>query len=87
MRDDATTIDNQARTLSCVIERQRHSETFLEDITSKVSSLEFDVSTVRERLLDDEDKIENKAQTLNSVTQRVSQTETFLEDITQRFRP
>ena len=84
MHDVDTAIDNHAWTLNRVIYGQRESETFLEDITSKVSSLEFDVSTVRGRLLDDEDKIENRTQTLNSVTQRVSQTETFLEDINSK---
>ena len=58
--------------------------TFLEDITSKVSMLEFDVTTVRGMLLDDKNKIETQTQTLDSVTQRVAQTETFLEDITSK---
>ena len=84
MSDDKAKIEDQTQILDSVTQRIAQTETFLEDITSKVSMLEFDISNVRGMLLDDENKIENQTQTLDSVTQRVSQTETFLEDITSK---
>ena len=65
-------------------QRVAQTETFVEETTSKVSSLEFDISTVRGMLLDDKNKIEIQTQTLESVTQRLSRTETVLEDITSK---
>ena len=83
MLDDEDKIENKAQTLNSVTQRVSQTETFLEDINSKVSTLKYDVSVFR-MLLDDEDKIENQTQTLDSVTQRLSQTETSLEDITSQ---
>ena len=86
MSDDKVKIEDQTQTLDSVTQRIAQTETFLEDITSKVSMLEVDVSNVRGMLLDDENKIENQTQTLDSVTQRVSQTETFLEDKVSKLK-
>ena len=86
MSDDKVKIEDQTQTLDSVTQRIAQTETFLEDITSKVSMLEVHVSNVRGMLLDDENKIENQTQTLDSVTQRVSQTETFLEDKVSKLK-
>ena len=66
-------------------QRLSRTETVLEDITSKVSILEYDVSIFRKMLLDDENKIDNQAQRLNSVTQRLLQCEANIRAIDSNY--
>ena len=61
--DDENRIEIQTQTVESVTQRFSRTETVLEDKTSKVSMLEYDVSVFRKTLLDDENKIDNQAHT------------------------
>ena len=60
MSDDKVKFEDQKQMLDSLTQRIAQTETFLEDVTSKVSMLEFDVRNVRGMLLEDERKSENK---------------------------
>ena len=83
--DDENKIEIPTQTLESVTQRLSRTETVLEDISSKVSMLEYDVCKFRKVLLDDENKIDNQAQTLNSVTPRLLQCETNIPAVASNY--